>query len=657
MVYSCLSGRTLHHVQQSILPRTFCRYRSITAAIERGRHDVQDQPFRPRTRTNNYDDREDSLKTRREARFERFGPPRDDPFPKPDDKRSPKSREERPRNDFTDALSGSGEKQPQWKWDRLARGRNGRPSRVDGDGPSRNTYGESSKFGGERPSRKWEDRPARAGSDSSNRFGRDRPSRDWKERSQSNREDRPARAGNDGSNRYGGDGPPRNREERSQINRNGRSPRPRSDGFGKPRGDGPQRNWEDGSQSNREGRPPWAKSDGFDKSRGEGSEEWGDRRVEGRRPLFVQHLDNLKSPWARAGHNKLTKHGILYAVKPDSGEEGVIKVEKAKLIRGPESLPYTTAASEFIYGTRSVLAAIKANRRKFYKLYIHARGMENSQAILSTIRSLKLFHIAVEVGDEYMQAMDKASNGRPHNGLILEASPPPILPITQLRAASIEEGAFNLSLDRQSAEEEAINGKQELYEYKSDGWRHPLILYIDGVVDEGNLGAIARSAYVLGVDAIITPTHHTAEWSPIAIKASSGAAEAIPLFRVKEPEQFLHSSSQVGWRIYASDAVPLSKQDGRQVVYAVAKKYSPLPAYHSPLAEHPTILMMGSEHSGVKKHLAKMAHYKVGIPHGRSVDEVGVDSFNVSVATGILCYQMMQKPQAAAERDPKDVMF
>ncbi|KAI0574904.1 RNA methyltransferase [Pyrenophora tritici-repentis] len=651
MVYFCLGGNTLRHVQQSILPRTFCRYKSITAAIERGRHDGRDRPFRPRTQTANYDNRESPLKTRREARFERFGPPRDDPFPKPNNQRSSRNKEERPPNDNNDALSSFVEERPQGGRARLSRAGNSRPSRFDEDRPSRKPYGESSKFGRGRPSGKWQDRPARAGSDLSNRHGEDRPRGNWKERSQSDREDRPARVRDGGSNRFGRDGP--------------------------------QRNWEERSPSNREGRPAWAKSDGFDRSRGEGFQKTSNDRSgrlgvekpqriseeqaqetsvkqpvkEDTRPEFVQHLENLRSPSARTKHNKLNKHGLLYVVKPDSGEGDSTRFDKPKSVRGPESLPYTTAASEFIYGTRSVLAAIKANRRKFYKLYIHARGMENSQAIKSTIRSLKLFHITTEVGDEYMRAMDKASNGRPHNGLILEASPPPVLPITQLTAASIEDGAFNLSLDRQSAEDEAINGTQELYEYKSDGWRYPLILYIDGVVDEGNLGAIARSAYVLGVDAIVTPTHHTAEWSPIAIKASSGAAEAMPLFRVKEPEQFFQSSSQVGWRIYASDAVPLSTQDGQHVVYSLSQRYSPLPADHSPLAEHPTILMMGSEHSGVKKHLAKMAHYKVGIPHGRSVDEVGVDSFNVSVAAGILCYQMMQRPQSAAERDPENVMF
>ncbi|KAI4677148.1 uncharacterized protein J4E88_006955 [Alternaria novae-zelandiae] len=336
-------------------------------------------------------------------------------------------------------------------------------------------------------------------------------------------------------------------------------------------------------------------------------------------------------------------------------------------VRGPESLPYTTAASEFVYGYGSVVAAIKADRRKFYNLYVHSRGASR-EGLMSRIRSHKLFPITQEVGDEYMRALDKASSGRPHNGVILEASPLPVPPITELKTASLEDESFRVTLDSQSAEDVLVNGKQELYSYKSGGWRHPLILYVDGVVDEGNLGAIARSAYVLGADAIITPTHHTANWSHIAVKASAGAAEAIPLFKVGDPTDFLKKSAGAGWCIYASDAIPpappslSSTEDApepgsNKVVYTISQGRKRLPADHSPVAEHPTILMMGAEGTGLKTSLVNLARYKVGIPHGREANEIGVDSLNVSVAASILCYEMLQKPRTQPERNPENVVF
>ncbi|KAI4624543.1 hypothetical protein J4E83_004218 [Alternaria metachromatica] len=374
-------------------------------------------------------------------------------------------------------------------------------------------------------------------------------------------------------------------------------------------------------------------------------------------PRFSQRPDSKGARRERHGRE---------SSDPDSATRSSTETQKPS-VRGPESLPYTTAASEFVYGYGSVVAAIKANRRKFYNLYVHSRGASR-EGLISRIRSHKLFPITQEVGDEYMRALDKASSGRPHNGVILEASPLPVPPITELKTASLEDESFRVTLDSQSAEDVLVNGKQEPYSYKSGGWRHPLILYVDGVVDEGNLGAIARSAYVLGADAIITPTHHTANWSHIAVKASAGAAEAIPLFKVGDPTDFLKKSAGAGWCIYASDAIPpappslSSTEDApepgsNKVVYTISQGRKRLPADHSPVAEHPTILMMGAEGTGLKTSLVNLARYKVGIPHGREANEVGVDSLNVSVAASILCYEMLQKPRTQPERNPENVVF
>jgi 21S rRNA (GM2251-2'-O)-methyltransferase len=184
-------------------------------------------------------------------------------------------------------------------------------------------------------------------------------------------------------------------------------------------------------------------------------------------------------------------------------------------------------------------------------------------------------------------------------------------------------------------------------------------------LDEGNLGAIARSAYFLGVDAIITPTHHTATWSHIAVKASAGAAEAIPVFKVGQPTDFLAKSSRAGWRIYASEAVPATpsttsevpKEAISDVVYSFARSTKRLPADHSPVSDHPTILMMGGEGAGLRTSLLNLAHYNVGIRHGRDVDEIGVDSLNVSVAASILCYEMLQKPKSKPASPSGEVLF
>ena len=67
--------------------------------------------------------------------------------------------------------------------------------------------------------------------------------------------------------------------------------------------------------------------------------------------------------------------------------------------------------------------------------------------------------------------------------------------------------------------------------------------------------------------------------------------------------------------------------------------------------------MMGAESTGLRSGLLNLAHYNVGIRHGRDVDEVGVDSLNVSVAASLLCYEMLQRPKSTPAPKAEDALF
>jgi hypothetical protein len=91
--------------------------------------------------------------------------------------------------------------------------------------------------------------------------------------------------------------------------------------------------------------------------------------------------------------------------------------------KGPVSVPYTTAASEFLYGYSVIYAALKANRRKLYTLYLHKRSNsrdrdlenrgEETQGIreLAEERQVKV----VEADDKWLPVMDRMADNRPHN--------------------------------------------------------------------------------------------------------------------------------------------------------------------------------------------------------------------------------------------------
>ncbi len=91
--------------------------------------------------------------------------------------------------------------------------------------------------------------------------------------------------------------------------------------------------------------------------------------------------------------------------------------ERERLSDAPVSIPYTTPASEFLYGTSVVSAALKAERRKLYKLYIYDGDKREVAARDSAIYKLGLqAHVKPQyVGGDWIRMLDKMSTGRPHN--------------------------------------------------------------------------------------------------------------------------------------------------------------------------------------------------------------------------------------------------
>lgn len=324
----------------------------------------------------------------------------------------------------------------------------------------------------------------------------------------------------------------------------------------------------------------------------------------------------------------------------------------------PLSVPYTTPASEFLYGTSVVLAALRSPRRKLYKMYIY-QG-EHRTAVGQDRRIIKLAdEQGVEISrfrNDGLRLMDKMSAGRPHNGYVLEASPLPKLPATGLLPVTGHNGPITVSLDYQSREDEIINGTDPAIHYSTTYPRYPLVLMLDGIVDPGNLGAIVRTAYFLGVDAIALSSRTSAPLTPVALKSSSGASESLPFIEVANTDAFMNASQNNGWKFYATLAPVLPAEREFQTFPRPRKLPQPMgtPGYslsslaaHCPTLSHPCVLMLGSEGDGIRGDLRRKADATVSINgsplvsgHGTSV----VDSLNVSVAAGLLCEAFLRAP-------------
>ncbi|HVK78909.1 MAG TPA: 23S rRNA (guanosine(2251)-2'-O)-methyltransferase RlmB [Kofleriaceae bacterium] len=145
----------------------------------------------------------------------------------------------------------------------------------------------------------------------------------------------------------------------------------------------------------------------------------------------------------------------------------------------------------------------------------------------------------------------------------------------------------------------------------------PLLVVLDGVQDPHNLGAIVRSAYVLGAHGVIIPEHRAAAVTPTVTKASAGATELLPIAVAKNLVRALEQLKEAGVWTCAVAAVP-----GARPIGALDLK--------GPLA-----LVLGAEGEGVRPLVARTCDLHALIPMAGE----GVGSLNVSVAAGIALYE------------------
>lgn len=315
--------------------------------------------------------------------------------------------------------------------------------------------------------------------------------------------------------------------------------------------------------------------------------------------------------------------------------------------KAPISIPYTTAASEFLYGTSVVEAALRSTRRQLYKLYAMKKGGSTDRAASS--HRAKLINLAakrgisVELLEDQTTLLDKMSQGRPHNGIALEASPlkrPTAKCLMPLDGQDAD--IFRFEGGPQSEEDGKLHGSDNTLVLQTKQRRHPFVLMLDGVQDTGNMGGIIRTAHFLGVDAIILSAT-CAPMNAVVLKASAGAAEQLPLLYVSDTSGFIGRSSGHGWKFFASVAPPKKEA-----------KISPRGSGHlsthtmkSPLLDAPCVLMIGGEGTGLKPDLVQKADRTVSIPSWR-YGTSSVDSLNVSVATGVLANAFLSLPPQSA---------
>ncbi len=147
----------------------------------------------------------------------------------------------------------------------------------------------------------------------------------------------------------------------------------------------------------------------------------------------------------------------------------------------------------------------------------------------------------------------------------------------------------------------------------------PLLLILDSIQDTHNVGAILRSADCSGVDGVIITKHNSAPINETVVKTSAGASEHVKIALINNLSQTIDELKQNGFWIVGS-------------YLEGAKDYTKVDC------KIPIALIVGNEEKGIRKLTADKCDYLVRIPMKGKIQ-----SLNVSVATGILLFEILRQ--------------
>ena len=145
-----------------------------------------------------------------------------------------------------------------------------------------------------------------------------------------------------------------------------------------------------------------------------------------------------------------------------------------------------------------------------------------------------------------------------------------------------------------------------------------LVAILDEITDPHNYGAILRSCDQFGVDLVITRHRRIAKHAEVIAKTSAGAAAWVPQAETANLPRAAELLKEAGFWIYGAD------MEGES-------------AYQKDLRGR-TAIVIGSEGGGISRLLRENCDAFISIPSlGR------IDSLNVSVAAGVLFYEVMRQ--------------
>ena len=155
------------------------------------------------------------------------------------------------------------------------------------------------------------------------------------------------------------------------------------------------------------------------------------------------------------------------------------------------------------------------------------------------------------------------------------------------------------------------------------GSENALVVVLDHVTDEGNFGAIVRSAEVVGAAGVVIANARAARVGVGAYKTSAGAVLHLPIAQVSNLPRALEELKAAGfWTCGSTEHATQS-------------------VWEAPMGGR-LALVMGSEGSGISRLMLEKCDFTCKLPQFGQVE-----SLNVAQATTVMCYEWLRRTQEA----------
>jgi 23S rRNA (guanosine2251-2'-O)-methyltransferase len=237
---------------------------------------------------------------------------------------------------------------------------------------------------------------------------------------------------------------------------------------------------------------------------------------------------------------------------------------------------------EILYGRNVAREVLRARRRHIHKVIL-ADNIERSAIIKEIIDLAKSINVSLQTVSRH-----KLNDiGKEHQGVAVEVGRYPLVTAEDIlrRAGKLEEA--------------------------------PFIIALDHITDPHNVGAILRTAEIVGVHGVLLPKQRAAGITPAVVKASAGAAEHMWVAQVPNLVQAMKNLKQenvwVGGIEDAAEATP----------------------YHQANLSGPILLVVGSEGQGMSRLVRETCDFIVNLPMRGQIE-----SLNASVAAALVLYEV-----------------